>query len=195
MDPEAPSSETTETESEKEAPLKKRGSRMEVWSGIAETTRGGLRKEDLMVNKRGKIVSVKMHKKGVVFGEVHGYKKKQVFKAEEEPESKEDKEEEPTEEKSEEDSGKVSDGGELRHTECSGSGDHEAVVSCEDSQDAVSGTTSKGELSVCDEDLIHLFEHRNNGKRTRSESKATDYSGPPTGRRGSGKRRRNGRRG
>jgi hypothetical protein len=37
----------------------KRGSRRQVWNGTAEQTAGGLRKEDLDKNKRGRIVSKK----------------------------------------------------------------------------------------------------------------------------------------
>jgi hypothetical protein len=37
----------------------KRGSRRQVWTGKAEMTAGGLRKEDLIKNPRGRIVSVK----------------------------------------------------------------------------------------------------------------------------------------
>lgn len=37
----------------------KRGSRRQVWTGKAEMTAGGLKKEDLDKNKRGRIVSIK----------------------------------------------------------------------------------------------------------------------------------------
>jgi hypothetical protein len=37
----------------------KRGSRRQVWNGSAEQTAGGLKKEDLDRNKRGRIVSKK----------------------------------------------------------------------------------------------------------------------------------------
>ena len=37
------------------------GSRAKVFHGGAEMTTGGLRKEDLMKNKAGRIVSVKRH--------------------------------------------------------------------------------------------------------------------------------------
>jgi len=37
----------------------KRGSRRQVWNGKAEMTAGGLKKEDLTKNPRGRIVSVK----------------------------------------------------------------------------------------------------------------------------------------
>ena len=39
----------------------KNGSRRMVWNGSAEKTVGGLRKDDLMKNKYGRIVSVKRH--------------------------------------------------------------------------------------------------------------------------------------
>lgn len=35
----------------------KRGSRRQVWNGTAEQTAGGLKKDDLEKNKRGRIVS------------------------------------------------------------------------------------------------------------------------------------------
>ena len=38
---------------------KRIGSKIEVWNGIADHTSGGLRKSDLVENKRGKIVSRK----------------------------------------------------------------------------------------------------------------------------------------
>lgn len=37
----------------------KRGSRRQVWTGKAEMTAGGLKKEDLTKNKSGRIVSAK----------------------------------------------------------------------------------------------------------------------------------------
>ena len=37
------------------------GSRAKVWRGGAEMTVGGLKKEDLMLNKYGRIVSKKKH--------------------------------------------------------------------------------------------------------------------------------------
>jgi hypothetical protein len=37
----------------------KRGTRRQVWNGSAEQTAGGLKKEDLDKNKRGRIVSKK----------------------------------------------------------------------------------------------------------------------------------------
>lgn len=40
------------------------GSKLQVWTGSADKTAGGLTKEDLMENERGKIVSKKMHANG-----------------------------------------------------------------------------------------------------------------------------------
>ena len=40
---------------------RKHGSRTSVWRGGAEMTVGGLRKDDLMKNKYGRIVSKKKH--------------------------------------------------------------------------------------------------------------------------------------
>ena len=40
------------------------GSKLMVWRGLAEHTSGGLRKEHLMENSRGKIVSRKAHEAG-----------------------------------------------------------------------------------------------------------------------------------
>ena len=41
--------------------LDKYGSRRKVWNGTAEMTNGGLRKDDLIKNNKGRIVSVKRH--------------------------------------------------------------------------------------------------------------------------------------
>lgn len=41
--------------------VEKYGSRRKVWNGTAERTKGGLRKEDLVRNNRGRIVSAKRH--------------------------------------------------------------------------------------------------------------------------------------
>merc|ERR1712173_457646 len=40
------------------------GSYRKVWNGTAKFTKGGLVKDDLMLNKRGKVVSKKQYKKG-----------------------------------------------------------------------------------------------------------------------------------
>ena len=39
--------------------IKKRGTRNEVWKGIARETSGGLKKQDLMISKTGSVVSKK----------------------------------------------------------------------------------------------------------------------------------------
>lgn len=41
--------------------VKATGTRAEVWHGNAKHTSGGLKKIDLIMNKRGRIVSRKMH--------------------------------------------------------------------------------------------------------------------------------------
>lgn len=40
------------------------GSKTEVWNGSADKTSGGLTKGDLMINQRGKVVSIAKHKAG-----------------------------------------------------------------------------------------------------------------------------------
>merc|ERR1719336_2886643 len=40
------------------------GSYRKVWNGTAKFTKGGLVKDDLMLNKRGKVVSKKQYEKG-----------------------------------------------------------------------------------------------------------------------------------
>lgn len=40
------------------------GSRAQVWHGTASRTTGGLTKDDLMLNKQGRIVSIKKHEQG-----------------------------------------------------------------------------------------------------------------------------------
>ena len=54
---------------------RKIGSRAEVFHGKAEKTTGGLRRKDLMKNKRGEIVSVKKHRTAKKENrlEKHGY--------------------------------------------------------------------------------------------------------------------------
>merc|ERR1712098_113466 len=49
----------------KKAPKIKRGSFRRVWSGTVDRSKGNLRKGDLMKNKRGKIVSKKLHAVGM----------------------------------------------------------------------------------------------------------------------------------
>ncbi len=45
--------------------VKRTGSKAQVWHGTALKTTGGLKKEDLMMNKRGRIVSKKKHVQGL----------------------------------------------------------------------------------------------------------------------------------
>ncbi len=45
--------------------MKTIGSRAQVWHGTAKKTSGGLTKDSLLKNKRGKIVSRKMHALGL----------------------------------------------------------------------------------------------------------------------------------
>ena len=56
------------------------GSRAEVYHGTAFKTAGGLEKKDIMMNKNGRIVSVKKHKtaKKEKRLEKHGYFKRKV---------------------------------------------------------------------------------------------------------------------
>jgi len=68
---------------ESEPILKKRknsskiGTKQQVWDGEKEKTRGGLKKEDLCLNKKGKIVSKKQSERGKAQAEKFGFKKKQ----------------------------------------------------------------------------------------------------------------------
>lgn len=41
-----------------------KGSKLQVWNGTAKHTAGGLERSDLMINKRGKVVSKKKHEQG-----------------------------------------------------------------------------------------------------------------------------------
>merc|ERR1712048_1061969 len=45
--------------------VSKRGSKRQVFRGSREKTNGGLQKKDLVENRRGKVVSKKMHARGV----------------------------------------------------------------------------------------------------------------------------------
>ena len=47
-----------------------------VWRGVAEHTSGGLRKEHLMLNARGKCVSIKQHHAGKAAFKRNGLKPK-----------------------------------------------------------------------------------------------------------------------
>ena len=56
------------------------GTRAEVWQGEADKTRGGLKKDDLMLNRRGKLVSKKrsaMAQKNIGRLREYQYKKKE----------------------------------------------------------------------------------------------------------------------
>jgi hypothetical protein len=55
----------------------KYGSRAKVWRGGAEMTVGGLRKDDLLKTKRGRIVSKKKHFKMVAGQSENGMTEKQ----------------------------------------------------------------------------------------------------------------------
>ena len=50
--------------SHKEEKRTKVGSKREVFNGTAEKTKGGLRKKDLVKNKRGRVVSIKKSEAG-----------------------------------------------------------------------------------------------------------------------------------
>merc|ERR1719266_499431 len=49
------------------------GSMRKVWNGTAKWTKGGLTKGDLMLNKRGKVVSKKQFKKGQALQKKSGW--------------------------------------------------------------------------------------------------------------------------
>jgi len=51
--------------------MRKRGTKDEVYYGEAMKTHGGLRQEDLMLNKRGKVVSIKQHNNGLTVGAIN----------------------------------------------------------------------------------------------------------------------------
>jgi hypothetical protein len=44
--------------------MNKYGDRIEVWEGRAHMTKGKLTREDLMINKKGKLVSITKHEIG-----------------------------------------------------------------------------------------------------------------------------------
>jgi hypothetical protein len=50
--------------SRKEEKRAKVGSKRDVYNGTAEKTKGGLRKKDLVKNKRGRVVSIKKSEAG-----------------------------------------------------------------------------------------------------------------------------------
>ena len=55
------SEETEKKSGGKTRRVDKYGTRRKVWNGTAEMTNGGLRKDDLIKNTKGRIVSVKRH--------------------------------------------------------------------------------------------------------------------------------------
>ena len=57
--------------------MKKYGSRSEVFADEAEKTRGGLKKEDLMLSKDGKIVSKKKSLAALETYKKYGFKKRE----------------------------------------------------------------------------------------------------------------------
>ena len=66
---------------------RKYGSRQDVFElGIAEMTRGGLRKDDLMLSRTGKIVSIKKSKQAKENYAQYGFKKRETEEAQEEQE-------------------------------------------------------------------------------------------------------------
>ena len=60
----------------KEKMPKKFGTRQEVFDGTADSTRGGLVKDDLMLSKNGKIVSKKKSMKALENYKKFGFKKR-----------------------------------------------------------------------------------------------------------------------
>ena len=68
---------------------RKYGSRQDVFElGIAEMTRGGLRKDDLMLSRTGKIVSIKKSKQAKDNYAQFGFKKRVALEPEETDEPK-----------------------------------------------------------------------------------------------------------
>lgn len=61
---EQPASNLNAEPKSKSGSIKKRGSKKEVYEGLALQTGGGLRKADLIINKRGQIVSKKRSEQG-----------------------------------------------------------------------------------------------------------------------------------
>jgi hypothetical protein len=54
-----------ETAPQSNPAVKKYGTKEEVWNGSAQITKGGLTKNDIMVSKKGKIISKKAHACGM----------------------------------------------------------------------------------------------------------------------------------
>lgn len=55
--------------------IKSIGSRIDVWNNRARKTSGGLMKKDLMINKEGKIISRRLHKRGIALSKSRKSKK------------------------------------------------------------------------------------------------------------------------
>ena len=70
--------------------VKRYGTRNDVFEGLAEKTRGGLTKDDLMLSKTGKIVSKKKSLAAKASYEKYGFSKR-LEKVEEEPVVEEEK--------------------------------------------------------------------------------------------------------
>ena len=70
--------------------VKRYGTRNDVFEGLAEKTRGGLTRDDLMLSKTGKIVSKKKSLAAKASYEKYGFSKR-LEKVEEEPVVEEEK--------------------------------------------------------------------------------------------------------
>ena len=68
--------------------VKKFGTRSEVLDGLALSTRGGLKADDLMVNRSGKIVSKRKSELAKKTYAQFGFKKREAPKEETKPEQK-----------------------------------------------------------------------------------------------------------
>jgi len=71
--------------------MKKYGDRLSVFEGLAQFTRGGLTKDDLIVSKSGKIVSRKKSEAAKKNYETFGFSKRKIEKVEEVVEEKQEK--------------------------------------------------------------------------------------------------------
>ncbi len=68
--------------------MKKYGTRSEVYDGTAECTRGGLRKEDLILSKTNKIVSKKKSEAAAASYKQFGFNKRAPVEVVQEPPKK-----------------------------------------------------------------------------------------------------------
>ena len=71
--------------------MKKYGDRLSVFEGLAQFTRGGLTKDDLIVSKSGKIVSRKKSEAAKKNYETFGFSKRKVEEVVEEKQEKPEK--------------------------------------------------------------------------------------------------------